>query len=105
MDDYNNMNFQKNGFNSSDAIKRHCSETHKSFFESKLIKSANDSGIGNVIEETLSKLHSKLKTEIVDGSSEITPVQSNLKKINKKIQLSMAEKESKQTLEVLRGNK
>lgn len=103
MADYSNMSFQKNSFNSSDAMKRHSSETHKSFFESKLSKSINNSGVEGLIGETLEKLHSKFKNEIQSGSSQITPVQSDLKKINKKIQLSMAEEESKQTLEVLRA--
>jgi hypothetical protein len=102
-DEYNELSFQKGGNKFSDSLKRYKSETHREFFESKLNSSCASTGIDKLIDSTLSKLQVKLKHEIEGGANQVSPSPSNLKGVNKKLQLTMAAKETQNTLDVIRA--
>ena len=102
-DDYNSLSFNREKMRFSDAMKRHNSESHRDFLENKLTNSPTKLRIEEFIGTTLSKLQSKVKGEIVVGASHVSPQVSNLRNLNKKIQIELAENELNNTLSLNRG--
>ena len=100
---YLTMNIAENFNGRHSSISQNNSGTHKEFFTTKLNERQQKSGIDDVIGSTLTKLQSKLQTQIEGGSNRVTEAPKNLKKVNKKMQLSMAEQEVRNTLEVIRA--
>lgn len=94
-DDYSQMSFKN--------LNKTRSEKPKDFLESMLVKRIENSVAGGLVESTLTKLHMRLKNTISEGVQNVTPKPSDLKKINKKLQLTMAAHEAENTLTLNRA--
>ena len=64
-DDYQDMHFSKASNRTIDPMKRYRSESHRDFFESKFSQNNFKPGVDLVISDTLTRLQSKLKHNIV----------------------------------------
>lgn len=102
-DDYNQLSFKRMADNDKTNLRKYKSQNHKQFFESKLNSSAREEPLGYLVESTLDKLHDKLKGDIEHGVQGITPSQTNLKALNKKMLVDFAGKETQNTLGVIRA--
>lgn len=100
--DYHHMSFNRDSGH-NDSLKRYRSETHRDFFESKFRNTASKPGVEFVITDTLSKVSGKLRHKIMGGSEVISPTQSNINKVNKKLQLDLAASELNYSLDIVRA--
>ena len=75
----------------------------ESFFESKLSKSPDKAKIDEFIGTALSKVSNKFKDDIAVGTHDVSNQQSDLKNLNKKIQIKLATKEIENSLDIIRA--